>query len=79
MLNPHAFGWLKDYVQGAIVLETALDAIEIVLKSDYDYEEWMALTFCLVTNPGCWRDIEAEFLMRLGPGLYILIIFSDLP
>ena len=49
MLNVHTFRWLEDFVQGTVMLETALDAIEIVLKSDYNYEEWMALTFCLVT------------------------------
>lgn len=68
MLNVDAFRWLKDFVQGVVMLETALDAIETVLKSDYDHEEWMALTFCLVMNPRCWRDIETEFAMGLGLG-----------
>ena len=78
MLNVHAFRWLEDFVQGAIMLETALDAIEIVLKSDYGCEEWMALTFCLVTDPSCWSDIRAEFVQRLGPGLYIVSFLFNL-
>ena len=68
MLNVDAFRWLKDFVQGVVMLETALDAIETILKSDYDHEEWMALTFCLVMNPRCWHDIETEFAMGLGLG-----------
>ena len=79
MLNVHAFRWLEDFVQGTVMLETALDAIEIVLKSDYNYEEWMALTFCLVTHPNCWGDIRAEFVQKLGPGPYIVSFLFNLP
>ena len=68
MVNVHAFKWLKQFAEGTILLESALDAIERDLASDYDYEEWMALTYHLVIDPSCWKAIEVQFTQRLGIG-----------
>ena len=68
MVNVHAFKWLKQFAKGTILLESALDAIERDLASDYDYEEWMALTYHLVIDPSCWKAIEVQFTQRLGIG-----------
>ena len=73
MVNIHAFHWLKDCAMGAILLHTALNAISITLKEDYDEDEWMDLTFHMVVGPGYWCDVEEIFLRELGimePGAY---------
>ena len=68
MVNIHAFNCLKQFAEGTILLESALDAIERELASDYDYEEWMALTYHLVMDPSCWKAIEVQFTQRLEIG-----------
>ena len=73
MVNIHTFHWLKDYATGAILLHTALNAISITLKEDYDEDEWMDLMFHMVVDPGYWHDVEEIFLQELGitePGAY---------
>ena len=79
MVNIHAFNWLKRFAENTILLESALDAIERELASDYDSEEWLALTYCLVMDPSCWKAIEVQFTQRLGieePNLGMSFSFS---
>ena len=76
MLNIHAFRWLRDYAEGAIMLHTALDVIGITLKENYDDNKWMDLTFHMVMDPGCWCDVKEVFVQELGitePGAYFSI------
>ena len=76
MLNIHTFCWLRDYAEDAIMLHTALDAIEITLKENYDDNEWMDLMFHMVMDPGCWHDVKEVFVQELGitePGAYFSI------
>ena len=68
MVNIHTFNSLKQFAEGTILLESALDAIERDLASDYNYEEWMALTYHLVMDLSCWKTIEVQFMQRLGVG-----------
>ena len=76
MVNVHAFRWLKDYAEGTIMLHMALDAIAITLKEEYKDDKWMDLTFHMVMDPSCWRNVEV-FMRELGitePGVYYLLI-----
>ncbi|KIM64231.1 hypothetical protein SCLCIDRAFT_23585 [Scleroderma citrinum Foug A] len=66
MVNVHAFCWLKDYAEGTIMLHTALNAIAITLKEEYEDDEWMDLTFHMVMDPSCWHDVEEVFMRELG-------------
>jgi len=66
MVNIHAFHWLKDYATGAIMRHTALNVISITLQENYDKDKWMDLTFHMVMDPGCWRDVEEIFVWELG-------------
>ena len=77
MANVHAFNLLKDYyVQRSITLDTALDGIEHVLKSDYDMNEWMDLTYCLVMDWASWRDVEACNYCKLSPTTMIELVYG---
>ena len=77
MANIHAFNLLKDYyVQRSISLDTTLDSIQHVLKSDYDMDEWTDLTYCLVMDRASWRDVEACFMRELGMGEHGMFLFK---
>ena len=65
MATACTFTWLKDYAKGAIMLDTALFQIRIILKDNYDREEWMVLRHCLMRDPGCWHDVEKLFEAQL--------------
>ena len=56
MVNIHTFNSLKQFTKGTILLESALDAIERDLASDYNYEEWMALTYHLEIGRASCRE-----------------------
>ncbi|KAI6039385.1 hypothetical protein EDC04DRAFT_3008955 [Pisolithus marmoratus] len=68
MLHLQSFNWFKQFAEGAILMDTALDSIEFTLGSNFDHDEWMDLAYCVVMEPDCWRDIERAFMQKLGIG-----------
>ncbi|KAI6008626.1 hypothetical protein EDC04DRAFT_2610872 [Pisolithus marmoratus] len=45
---------------------TAMDEIQYVLGSDFDEDEWMDVTQCIVMDPLCFADMEKVFMERLA-------------
>ncbi|KAI6017427.1 hypothetical protein EDC04DRAFT_2943373 [Pisolithus marmoratus] len=68
MLHLQSFNWFKQFAEGAILMDMALDSIEFTLGSNFDHDEWMDLAYCIVMEPDCWRDIERAFMQKLGIG-----------
>ncbi|KAI5980995.1 hypothetical protein EDD15DRAFT_2380602 [Pisolithus albus] len=68
MMHLKAFQCLKQYADRSVLLETVLGNIEHTMGSDFDSDEWMDLTYCLVRDPYCWHDIERIFMQGLGIG-----------
>ncbi|KAI5980487.1 hypothetical protein EDC04DRAFT_3100613, partial [Pisolithus marmoratus] len=68
MLHLQSFNWFKQFAEGAILMDTALDSIEFTLGSNFDHDEWMDLAYCVVMEPDCWCDIERAFMQKLGIG-----------
>ncbi|KAI6116945.1 hypothetical protein EDD16DRAFT_1701719 [Pisolithus croceorrhizus] len=66
MINEEALRLLSQYAVHAITLEVAMDEIKYILQSNFDEEEWMAITHCVLMDPLCFADVEAEFLERLA-------------
>ncbi|KAI6043423.1 hypothetical protein EDC04DRAFT_2891050 [Pisolithus marmoratus] len=66
MIHLQAFNWLKQFVEGSIMMHMVLDSIEFVLRPNFDSDEWMDLTHCVVMELGCWSDIEKIFMWELG-------------
>ncbi|KAI6003552.1 hypothetical protein EDC04DRAFT_2908179 [Pisolithus marmoratus] len=66
MIHLQVFNWLKQFIEGSIMMHMALDSIEFVLGPDFDSDEWMDLTHCVVMELGCWSDIEKIFMRELG-------------
>ncbi|KAI6127301.1 hypothetical protein F5141DRAFT_1060864 [Pisolithus sp. B1] len=66
MIHLQAFYWLKQFTEGSILLDTALDSIEFTLGSNFESDQWMNLTHCIVMEPDCWPAIEKIFMQELG-------------
>ncbi|KAI6095458.1 hypothetical protein F5141DRAFT_1068370 [Pisolithus sp. B1] len=66
MIHLQAFYWLKQFMEGSILLDTALDSIEFTLGSNFKSDQWMNLTHCIVMEPDCWPAIEKIFMQELG-------------
>ncbi|KAI6111070.1 hypothetical protein F5141DRAFT_1063453 [Pisolithus sp. B1] len=66
MIHLQAFYWLKQFAEGSILLDTALDSIEFTLGSNFESDQWMNLTHCIVMEPDCWPAIEKIFMQELG-------------
>ncbi|KAI6039485.1 hypothetical protein EDC04DRAFT_3007883 [Pisolithus marmoratus] len=66
MLHLQLFNWFKQFAEGAILMDMALDSIEFTLRSNFDHDEWMDLAYCVVMEPDCWHDIERAFMQKLG-------------
>ncbi|KAI6108314.1 hypothetical protein F5141DRAFT_1064498 [Pisolithus sp. B1] len=66
MIHLQAFYWLKQFVEGSILLDMALDSIEFTLGSNFESDQWMNLTHCIVMEPDCWPAIEKIFMQELG-------------
>ncbi|KAI6126695.1 hypothetical protein F5141DRAFT_1060411 [Pisolithus sp. B1] len=66
MINEEALRLLSQYAACAITLEVAMDEIKYILQSNFDEEEWMAITHCVLMDLLCFADVEAEFLERLA-------------
>ncbi|KAI6010004.1 hypothetical protein EDC04DRAFT_2610409 [Pisolithus marmoratus] len=66
MINKEAFHLLSQYATQAISLEHAMDEIQYVLGSDFDKDEWMDVTQCIVMDPLCFADMEKVFMERLA-------------
>ncbi|KAI5981027.1 hypothetical protein EDC04DRAFT_2617701 [Pisolithus marmoratus] len=43
-----------------------MDEIQYVLGSDFDEDEWMDVTQCIVMDPLCFADMEKVFMERLA-------------
>ncbi|KAI5986292.1 hypothetical protein EDC04DRAFT_2999523 [Pisolithus marmoratus] len=56
MLHLQSFNWFKQFAEGAILMDTALDSIEFTLRSNFDHDEWMDLAYC------------RAFMQKLGIG-----------
>ncbi|KAI6097733.1 hypothetical protein EV401DRAFT_1895427 [Pisolithus croceorrhizus] len=81
MINEEALRLLSQYAARAITLEVAMDEIKYILQSNFDEEEWMAITHCVLMDPLCFADVEAEFLERLaerGSSIATGSLFLDL-
>ncbi|KAI6096673.1 hypothetical protein EV401DRAFT_1895711 [Pisolithus croceorrhizus] len=61
MIHLQLFRWFKQFAEGSILMDTALDNIEFALGSDFDSGEWMDLAYCIVMEPGCWGDVEKSY------------------
>ncbi|KAI5996703.1 hypothetical protein EDD15DRAFT_2364804 [Pisolithus albus] len=68
MIHPQAFSRLKQFAEGSILLNMALNSIELTLGSNFDSDEWVDLTGDIVMEPDCWPAIEKIFLQELGTG-----------
>ncbi|KAI5999998.1 hypothetical protein EDD15DRAFT_2193486 [Pisolithus albus] len=66
MIHLQAFSWLKQFAEGSILLDTALNSIEFALGSNFDPDEWMELTHHIVMDRDCWPAIEKIFMQELG-------------
>ncbi|KAI6094421.1 hypothetical protein F5141DRAFT_1223970 [Pisolithus sp. B1] len=66
MIHLQSFRWFKQFAEGSILMDTALDNIEFALGSDFDSGEWMDLAYCIVMEPGCWGDVEKVWMQQLG-------------
>ncbi|KAI5992059.1 hypothetical protein EDC04DRAFT_2613709 [Pisolithus marmoratus] len=66
MLHLQSFNWFKQFAEGAILMDMALDSIEFTLGSNFDHDEWMDLAYCVVMEPDCWCNIERAFMQKLG-------------
>ncbi|KAI5996397.1 hypothetical protein EDD15DRAFT_2365236 [Pisolithus albus] len=66
MIHLQAFSWLKQFTEGSILLDTALNSIEFTLGSNFDPDEWMELTHHIVMDRDCWPAIEKIFMQELG-------------
>ncbi|KAI6138700.1 hypothetical protein EDD17DRAFT_1770930 [Pisolithus thermaeus] len=66
MIHLQSFCWFKQFAEGSILMDTALDNIEFALGSDFDSSEWMDLAYCIVMEPGCWGDVEKVWMQQLG-------------
>ncbi|KAI6004937.1 hypothetical protein EDD15DRAFT_2191676 [Pisolithus albus] len=66
MIHLQAFSWLKQFAEGSILLDTALNSIEFALGSNFDPNEWMELTHHIVMDRDCWPAIEKIFMQELG-------------
>ncbi|KAI6120120.1 hypothetical protein EDD16DRAFT_1519071 [Pisolithus croceorrhizus] len=66
MIHLQAFYWLKQFAEGSILLDMALDSIEFTLGSNFESDQWMNLTHCIVMEPDCWPAIEKIFMQELG-------------
>ncbi|KAI6028195.1 hypothetical protein EDC04DRAFT_2605759 [Pisolithus marmoratus] len=68
MLHLQLFNWFKQFAEGAILMDTALDSIEFTLGSNFDHNEWMDLAYCIMMELDCWHDIKRAFMQKLGIG-----------
>ncbi|KAI6096197.1 hypothetical protein F5141DRAFT_1067826 [Pisolithus sp. B1] len=68
MIHLQAFCWFKQFTDGSILLDTALDNIEFALGSNYDSDKWMDLAYCVMMEPGCWSNVERVWMQQLGIG-----------
>ncbi|KAI6100499.1 hypothetical protein F5141DRAFT_1218484 [Pisolithus sp. B1] len=68
MIHLQSFCWFKQFMEGSILMDTALDNIEFALGSDFDSSEWMDLTYCIVMELGCWGNIKKVWMQQLGIG-----------
>ncbi|KAI6126952.1 hypothetical protein F5141DRAFT_1060595 [Pisolithus sp. B1] len=66
MIHLQSFRWFKQFAEGSILMDTALDNIEFALGSNFDSGEWMDLAYCIVMEPGCWGDVEKVWMQQLG-------------
>ncbi|KAI6022107.1 hypothetical protein EDC04DRAFT_2900920 [Pisolithus marmoratus] len=66
MLHLQSFNWFKQFVEGTILMDMALDSIEFTLGSNFDHDEWMDLAYCIMMELDCWHDIERAFMQKLG-------------
>ncbi|KAI6125360.1 hypothetical protein EDD16DRAFT_1703204 [Pisolithus croceorrhizus] len=66
MIHLQSFHWFKQFAEGSILMDTALDNIEFALGSDFDSGEWMDLAYCIMMEPGCWGDVEKVWMQQLG-------------
>ncbi|KAI5994442.1 hypothetical protein EDD15DRAFT_2196055 [Pisolithus albus] len=66
MIHLQAFSWLKQFAEGSILLDMALNSIEFALGSNFDPDEWMELTHHIVMDRDCWPAIEKIFMQELG-------------
>ncbi|KAI6021155.1 hypothetical protein EDC04DRAFT_2607279 [Pisolithus marmoratus] len=66
MINKEAFCLLSQYATQVISLEHAMDEIQYVLGSDFDEDEWMDVTQCIIMDPLCFADMEKVFMERLA-------------
>ncbi|KAI6124123.1 hypothetical protein EV401DRAFT_1886515 [Pisolithus croceorrhizus] len=66
MIHLQAFYWLKQFAEGSILLNMALDSIKFTLGSNFKSNQWMNLTHCIVMEPDCWPAIEKIFMQELG-------------
>ncbi|KAI6111141.1 hypothetical protein F5141DRAFT_1063497 [Pisolithus sp. B1] len=66
MIHLQSFHWFKQFAEGSILMDTALDNIEFALGSNFDSGEWMDLAYCIMMEPGCWGDVEKVWMQQLG-------------
>ncbi|KAI6095991.1 hypothetical protein F5141DRAFT_1221183 [Pisolithus sp. B1] len=66
MIHLQVFYWFKQFAEGSILMDTALDSIEFTLGSNFDSNEWMDLTHCVMMEPDYWPAIEKVFMQELG-------------
>ncbi|KAI6094494.1 hypothetical protein EDD16DRAFT_1529108 [Pisolithus croceorrhizus] len=66
MIHLQAFYWLKQFAEGSILLNMALDSIKFTLGSNFKSNQWMNLTHCIVMELDCWPAIEKIFMQELG-------------
>ncbi|KAI6098115.1 hypothetical protein F5141DRAFT_1066944 [Pisolithus sp. B1] len=66
MIHLQVFYWLKQFAEGSILLDMVLDSIEFTLGSNFESDQWMNLTHCIVMEPDCWPAIEKIFMQELG-------------